>query len=277
MLETREKMQNDQENKPASIIITTLAAHSYQNQINLYDALIDIVRDMPKHIENRNGKWWVVNPVDPDENFADKWNEKPEQMKAFFKWIERVKRDFANITDKKSLYEFSETLSTPFGRGTVLKAAGALGIHFSGGAVAPAVTPVQVPALADARHCKAPEWSLMLSYKASIKGTVHRKLYSQKKFWNLTDRPTPKNVGLRFVVSTNVPPPYEVRRQVVNTGREAATAGQLRGEFYESDSGASNVRWESTKYTGTHWIEAFIIKNGICVAKSGRKYVRIRG
>jgi hypothetical protein len=66
-------------------------------------------------------------------------------------------------------------------------------------------------------------------------------------------------------------------RMTLEAGREAVTAGQLRGEFYESDSGASNVRWESTKYTGTHWIEAFIIKNGICVAKSGRKYVRIRG
>ena len=81
---------------------------------------------------------------------------------------------------------------------------------------------------------------------------------------------------LRFSVNTNVPLPYDVRWQVVNTGREAAEAGQLRGDFYESDKGINGVRWETTAYAGTHWVEAFIIKNGACVARSGRKQVKIR-
>ncbi|MCL1595578.1 MAG: hypothetical protein M3132_14620 [Actinomycetia bacterium] len=37
------------------------------------------------------------------------------------------------------------------------------------------------------------------------------------------------------------------------------------------------MRWESTAYAGTHWVEAFVIKDGVCVARSGRKYVRVRG
>lgn len=268
--------QNDQENKPVSIIITTLAAWAYRNQVNLYDTLLDIIRDMTKFIENRSGKWWVANPVDPDENFADKWNEKAERRLAFFKWHERIQSDFADIVDKRSLYEFAESLSTPFGRSAVLTAAKSLGLDFSEGAVIHRAILIQIPALADSQHCRAPEWPLMLSYKASITGTVYRALYSKKKLWDLTDRPVPKNVGLRFVISTNVPPPYEVRWQVVNTGREAAIAGQLRGGFYRSDDSTDAVRWESTSYAGTHWIEAFIIKNDVCVARSNRKFVKIR-
>ncbi len=33
---------------------------------------------------------------------------------------------------------------------------------------------------------------------------------------------------------------------------------------------------EGTQYAGTHWVEASIIKDGICVAKSGRRIVRVR-
>ncbi len=270
--------QNDKENRPASILITTLAAHSYQNQGNLYDALIDIVQDMMKYIENRNGQWWVANPVDPDENFADKWNEKPVRRQAFLSWHEKVQVDFARIAEKRTIYEFSESLSPTVGRNISLQAAKALSVDLSEGAIVPVIASVQVPALSDSQHCKAPEWPVIPSYKASVKGAVHRRLYSQKKLWNLTERPVPKDVGLKFVVSTNVPPPYEVKWQIVNTGREAAAAGQLRGEFYESESNTNNnVRWESTSYVGTHWIEAFIIKNEVCVARSGTKLVRIRG
>ncbi len=75
--------QNDQDNKPASIIITTLAAKAYRNQEDLCDALVEMIRDMPRFIESCNGKWSVVNPVDPEENFADKWNEDPELASAF--------------------------------------------------------------------------------------------------------------------------------------------------------------------------------------------------
>jgi hypothetical protein len=80
---------------------------------------------------------------------------------------------------------------------------------------------------------------------------------------------------LRFEADTNAPHPYEIHWQVVNTGREAALDRGLRGAFYESNGGAK-VRWETTKYAGTHWVEAFVIKNGLCVARSGRKNVRIK-
>jgi hypothetical protein len=63
----------------------------------------------------------------------------------------------------------------------------------------------------------------------------------------------------------------------VNTGAEASAAGQLRGDFYEGEGNSNNVRWEETKFNGTHWVEAFVVKNGSCVARSGRVYVRIRG
>lgn len=85
----------------------------------------------------------------------------------------------------------------------------------------------------------------------------------------------PKNVHLRFEVSTNVPKPFEVYWQVVNTGPEAEAKNDLRGDFYNSDGAGGIVRWERTAYAGIHWVEGFIIKDGVCVAKPGSKYVKV--
>jgi hypothetical protein len=84
-------------------------------------------------------------------------------------------------------------------------------------------------------------------------------------------------MGVHFTVSTNTPWPYEVQWQITNTGKEAKEAGDLRGDFKGSDSGTPKSRWEHTAYAGTHSVEAFIIKDGCCVAKTAPKYVRVRG
>ena len=94
----------------------------------------------------------------------------------------------------------------------------------------------------------------------------------------MTKRPVPKDVWLRFEITTNVPEPYEVRWQIVNTGRDAILADGLRGDEFEESNGASKrVRWEATEYRGTHWIEAFIIRHGTCVARSKPFKVLVRG
>src|SRR5207249_4880558 len=46
--------KKDQEDKPVSIIISTLAAQVYTGQASLFEALVHIVRSMPAYIEKRN-------------------------------------------------------------------------------------------------------------------------------------------------------------------------------------------------------------------------------
>lgn len=77
----------------------------------------------------------------------------------------------------------------------------------------------------------------------------------------------PKHRELLFrIVDTDVPPPFQVYWKARNTGDEAERLGQLRGEIH-SDEGR-HQRAESTLYTGHHWMECYIIKDGVCVAKS---------
>lgn len=273
--------QNQQEVKPISIIITTLAARAYQNQPDVYDALTEIVRDIEAnwgkagYVENRNGRWWVANPVDPDENFADKWNEYPERREAFFLWVKKVRADFSSAASTQTLDEAVEVMSPVLGRGTMSKAAQDMGLRVSSLWAVSVRPKLQVPALGDTRHLQPAPWRAHPVYAASVSGSVYRKR-GGRVLWPLTSEPVSKHLWLRFKVKTNTPPPYEVRWQVANTGLEATQARQLRGDFYESDNGIDGIRWESTAYSGTHLVEAFIIKDGICVARSGQKQVKIK-
>lgn len=85
--------KDDAENAPISIIITTLAAQSYAGEVNLFEALRNIVEKMPQHIVCRDGVYWIANPVMSEENFADKWALEPEKHTAFSRWLAQAQRD----------------------------------------------------------------------------------------------------------------------------------------------------------------------------------------
>lgn len=74
---------------------------------------------------------------------------------------------------------------------------------------------------------------------------------------------------------TGVKRPFIVKWQITNTGEEARQAGCLRGNFENSDIGEMGKR-ESTSYSGSHSVQCFIIKKGICVAKSKDFIINIK-
>ena len=265
---------DNREHCPVSIILTTLAAKAYNNQDNIVDAIVGIVRDMPKHIEFRDGKWWVENPVEPEENFADKWNEKPERRNAFLKWLVQVQVDFDVALNSDSLRKASASLGAVLGTRDMNSVSKAFGLTT---ATLPTVSRnavPYVPSLGDTKHVLPLMEPIQLMYKARVSGMLYTK--KGKRLWPLSGRPVPKNVRIRFEVDTKTPQPYTVKWQVANTGAEALSVNLLRGGFYESDSSNNKVRWEPTAFLGTHWVEAFIIKNGVCVARSERVYVKVR-
>ena len=85
--------------------------------------------------------------------------------------------------------------------------------------------------------------------------------------FNLSSPLLEKDVFLSFSASIiNAPTKYLLLWQITNTGEEASNC--LRGKFEKSDF--SKLKYETTSYSGTHFVQAFLIdlfsKN--CVAKS---------
>jgi len=129
----RDMMFNGDEHKPISIIITTLASRAYSKETSIIDALTNIVANMRNHIESHydsnTGRMvkWIPNPVNPEENFADKWVEHPQREKNFYKWLEQVESDIQAIVQKRGLQYIAEAMKKPFGEQVVTKTFSTLG------------------------------------------------------------------------------------------------------------------------------------------------------
>lgn len=78
--------------------------------------------------------------------------------------------------------------------------------------------------------------------------------------------PLLQNRKLRFFISEcDLKPPFQVKWKVRNVGYEAEKRNQIRGQIL-NDLG-SKERIERTSFYGPHFVECYVIKDGICVAR----------
>lgn len=107
-----------------------------------------------------------------------------------------------------------------------------------------------------------------LSYRCSVSCQVSGNGFRPKPlsdFLQLLRRYLPHNFEIRCtMVYTNCPPPYRVLWKVKNVGPEAERLNQVRGQIEEK----GNSIVEHSRFYGNHYIECYIVKNGICVAKT---------
>ena len=78
--------------------------------------------------------------------------------------------------------------------------------------------------------------------------------------------PLYRNKSLEFrVIRTDLKEPYEIYWKVRNIGGKAEKINQIRGQIL-SDQGRRNKR-ESSRFHGPHYVECYLVKDGICVAR----------
>src|SRR5258705_5843037 len=75
--------------------LRTTQGGAYNEEPTISAALRSILTDMDRYIEDRGGIAWVTNPVNPAENFADKWAEEPKKHENFYRWLDQARHDFA--------------------------------------------------------------------------------------------------------------------------------------------------------------------------------------
>jgi hypothetical protein len=107
---------SDPDGKPISAIITTLAAAAYNGEVELDDALAgildrmgDLVRPIAPH---------VPNPVNPEEDFADRWDQLEYRelrlADKFRQWLAQAKIDLNTLQKTRSSDVTGEILRSAF-------------------------------------------------------------------------------------------------------------------------------------------------------------------
>jgi hypothetical protein len=141
------------ESKPISIIITTLASHAYSGEVNLDEALTNILNKMDSFIRTSSPR--VPNPVNPNEDFADKWSDPKyahlRLSENFSDWLRQARIDFKNITSSRDAARLSLLLD-----GKLMVKMGAATINEQIPLGAPAI--ISTPKIHDISNTPARPW-----------------------------------------------------------------------------------------------------------------------
>ncbi len=104
---------DNQDLKPISIIITTLAASAYQGESDVATAITNILEKMVN--SDSISKSYVPNPVDPEENLADKWVSNPELRENFERWLIQAQADIHAICSQSDRQIIIDSINNGFG------------------------------------------------------------------------------------------------------------------------------------------------------------------
>lgn len=264
----------DTDGKPTSIVITTLSALAYQQESTVADALGRILETMDQFIQqDADGRYWIPNPADPRENFADAWHNDQNKPAAFQEWLAAARADFARALASDSPTEFAEALAPRLGRSLVESALPSRVSNVVSGLAAAGTSMLQ--RLRNAPHRRAVRWRVATGGQVALNAQFLRKGFRPQPLVS-NGAALPQGCTLTFTATTSVAGPYDVYWQIINTGEAAGAAGDLRGDFERSRTEHGHLtRREDTKYPGTHSIECFIVKQGFCIARSGMFIVHV--
>ena len=96
--------------KPISIIITTLAARAYQGEPDLWEATRNVLEKMGGLVNPQAPR--VPNPVNPAEDFADKWSTQEGRVNRleenFHAWLAQARADFEVLASSRDTDLISE-------------------------------------------------------------------------------------------------------------------------------------------------------------------------
>lgn len=300
----------NEKHKPISMIITTLAARLYEGRASQYqttrsllrfiiDTLVQhaelvedglLVEDISRMqlIQRVDDTWYIPNPVNPHspgdpinkgENFADRWHEDNHaKAKAFFEWVIWLKTDIDTLLNSSTDTDNTKRiLSESFGGDIATRTMNRLNIKHnttrSNSIIKARNTSIS---RFDVPHRENLRWKEDYKYDVELTAQIHRNGFRPSGLQNDSD-PIPKWCSLTFQAATDVPKPFKVYWQIVNTGNAATYARDLRGRFIDAEFYRGGLKWdrETTKYSGMHWVECFIVKDGNLVARSGEFVVNI--
>lgn len=105
--------QDNPDSKPISVIITTLVADGYNGTSSLVETLQNALISLNGFLQLGSNN--VPNPVNPQENFADKWDDlKYSHLRLaqnFRNWVTSVNQDFLFYLNSYSAIDIADSLT----------------------------------------------------------------------------------------------------------------------------------------------------------------------
>ena len=236
-----------------SIILTTLAGTVVPmgNHRSLPESLNTVLSGIKAILDSAQNPPTIQNPAMPGETFDRHWKNDT----AGFKKLKNSLSIYSDASNKAQVFPEKEVIN---------KWKELFGDNFYQIGILPKL-------FASLTRDKGEQFLSDLNIKERIQHSIKINAKVIQNGWQPftlrgSSKPLRKQRKLEFRVDhCDVPQPYSLKWKVKNTGREAIESNDLRGEI--TDDLGWYTKKENTKYAGAHYVECYVIRDGICIAK----------
>jgi hypothetical protein len=114
--------QKDDRYRTSSIVLTTIAGLYYQGEESIFDTVEAIIMRLQQETALSSKRIKVLNPVNPQEDFTDKWEEEPQYYVEFRKFCNHLYVQWQSLKEKHDVVSESVILKGLFGNELFTKA-----------------------------------------------------------------------------------------------------------------------------------------------------------
>lgn len=107
--------QKDDTYKTSSIVLTTIAGQFYNGEESIFLTVENIVNRILLHTRNISERIKVLNPVNADEDFTDKWEGEPGYYYAFKDFSEHLYKEWQELKKENGVISEGKVLKGLFG------------------------------------------------------------------------------------------------------------------------------------------------------------------
>lgn len=100
----------------SSIVLTTIAGELYQNQESIFETIDTIISQIKNKVNvSRTQRIKVLNPVNEEEDFTDKWEREPQYYSEFIRFSESLYESWQRLKQDNGIIEESNILKGVIG------------------------------------------------------------------------------------------------------------------------------------------------------------------
>lgn len=114
--------QKDDTYKTSSIVLTTIAGLYYNGEESIFLTVENIVNQIRIHTLHNSARIKVLNPVNSEEDFTDKWENEPQYYAAFKAFCEHLYQQWQELKKENGIITEGRILRDLFGDDLYLKA-----------------------------------------------------------------------------------------------------------------------------------------------------------
>ena len=114
--------QEDDTFKTSSIILTTIAGQFYEGEESIFDTVDNIVTTIRTKVNLPDGRLKILNPVNTDEDFTDKWDKEPEYYEAFKRFANHLYNEWQKLKMQHGILTEGNIMKGLFGEDVFSKA-----------------------------------------------------------------------------------------------------------------------------------------------------------